>query len=599
MVRLWSAPKGPGCWLCKGKDTRACPCCKYKAQRPEAKTPEFIQDMYSRESTLPVSDRLAHTLYLDVASFGAKKDQPVVPPPRTKRQLGFSFDAAPRKRRRADATRANQHRTGADEPDPCPVGVVRLRRFMQTLEILRGREGKDVYFDENERIVKMYTATLLPQIVGAAEFTKHSPLLYKIIGVEDYSHIGFLVWITSRQSGKTTVLARIIAALILTAIRSTIDFIGIYSTTQARTSAVLDEAKEYVRYVETSTVAQSRFEQIGMVHPIVIEKDNMFVFRVSSMAVSNVMTTTVARPSKADSCRGDAFDIAVGDEFCFLEAKMWNKFLKPLFAVTDRVLMLASTPADPEKHAHAFIEEQQENNKRGEHKFHVVNHSLMCDHCFENKRLHCSHRLYLLPPWKGHYNIRSLLKSVPKGGEDAFMAEFYGRPYCDTSAYFPRRIVQLCLNQLPTSARNIELPSDPLITIAVDPPAAHGMGLFATVRDTTGRTIIIGADEVDMNRTEPKQVEMCVSNFTQKVLSLELFRRIRASAHVRSIRVLPAVECNNNAILSKSVVNAISQTAQTLRCKVLMPFTKDVWGKDVSDGIGMVTTENTKMRAIL
>jgi hypothetical protein len=477
-----------------------------------------------------------------------------------------------------------------------PISVIRLRRFQRAYAILCTLPGKDIPFHENDQIARILTATHLKVIVGDDDAAEHALVLHGMIDTIDYSSIEYLVWVTSRQQGKTTVLARFAACLLITGLMNVDEFINVYSTTKNRSCGLLAEAKAYVDWIMINPDVQERLAEIGLVHPLTIPLENQERFKVSSMAEPNVWVTIRGRPAAPNSCRGEAPRVVLADEFAFLQDNMWKKMLRPLFSISERVGTLATTPGPVDSETAVFMKITEVNMKKGMNNFYLINHSFMCDTCQKNRWMTCYHMMYLLPPWKSHFRIQAILQTVPEKDRADFLAEMYGRAYDTDSQYFPESVVTASLIGRPRVSR-VALGTDRIIVIACD-PASHevsSIGFSAMVYDAYGRLIIIGHAEIPMQKCETAQVQICISAFTERVLSLKMFRR---GVGAPRMRVLPVVEANNCGIISKSIVTAIHETATGLGAEVLMPFTRELWGVGVCEETGIYTTETTKMRAI-
>lgn len=94
-------------------------------------------------------------------------------------------------------------------------------------------EGAD-RFAENEEMLRRFTATHLRLIVGREEYNKHQATLLSIIDSKnDLSKLVHLTWITNRQNGKTTTLAKFLAAMAMVSPCGG-PLIYVYSTTRDR-----------------------------------------------------------------------------------------------------------------------------------------------------------------------------------------------------------------------------------------------------------------------------------------------------------------------------------------------------------------------------
>jgi len=176
------------------------------------------------------------------------------------------------------------------------------------------------------------------------------------------------------------------------------------------------------------------------------------------------------------------------------------------------------------------------------------------------------------------------------------ISQIFGRMYDADDSYFPNAITTATFVDAPRIAQ-FAVQDRPVITIAVDPPSSQvsSMGICATIMSKSGTTLLIGAAEIKAERCNVVQIEMICSTFTQKVLQLSLFHRISRD----HLRILPIVECNNCAILSGSIVETIVTTASVVGVASIMPFQRSFFKTGISDNIGIITTDNSKLADIL
>ena len=108
----------------------------------------------------------------------------------------------------------------------------------------------------------------------------------------------------------------------------------------------------------------------------------------------------------------------------FTSPSFWFTFAVPLMMVKDRRFTCTTTPPPPKTFFDDFVTGIKANMKRGDNFFELVNHSLSCAACIDRgDALRCSHRLYLLPPWKPLLNLGSLMATMPKRRADEFAQE--------------------------------------------------------------------------------------------------------------------------------------------------------------------------------
>ena len=119
-----------------------------------------------------------------------------------------------------------------------------------------------------------------------------------------------------------------------------------------------------------------------------------------------------------------ALQLGLFDEVAFTSPSFWFTFAVPLMMVKDRRFTCTTTPPPPKTFFDDFVTGIKANMKRGDNFFELINHSLSCASCIDRgDALRCSHRLYLLPPWKPLLNLGSLMATMPKRRADEFAQE--------------------------------------------------------------------------------------------------------------------------------------------------------------------------------
>lgn len=74
---------------------------------------------------------------------------------------------------------------------------------------------------------------------------------------------------------------------------------------------------------------------------------------------------------------------------------------------------------------------------------------------------------------------------------------------------------------------------------------------------------------------------------------------VDAGKRCTNIEVIPVVECNNCGFISGSIVKAIKTAATSRGCRYTMPYTKDKFPMSIVEHIGVLTTEDNKMAALV
>lgn len=181
-----------------------------------------------------------------------------------------------------------------------------------------------------------------------------------------------------------------------------------------------------------------------------------------------------------------------------------------------------------------------------------------------------------------------------------FNAEVYGRIYDAQESYFPEPLVDAILCRKPQTksfTQDTSIEGATFIYIGIDPPSHNvsSMGLSAITYSSQGQAIIIGIAEISAKRCQTAEIQMCVTHFTKQVIMVPILRR----THRQNIVIIPIVECNNCGILSASIVAAIRQATTDSAAAFLNPFTSKNYAKEINNDIGYLTTEDSKLRAIL
>ena len=193
------------------------------------------------------------------------------------------------------------------------------------------------------------------------------------------------------------------------------------------------------------------------------------------------------------------------------------------FTVGGRVFTLATTPPALDSFFDDFCKKIRSENEQGKYFFQLTNHSLVCEKCIEKDPQQCSHKLYLVPPWKSIARFENLRRMVPGKQREEFSAEVFGVLKRSSTNYFPAKIVHATLNWTNSKhVREINFvglssadTSTFVIFVAID-PASHqksSMGLSAISYTDTGQIVLLGISEVPMQSSDLLQCQMICERF--------------------------------------------------------------------------------------
>lgn len=121
--------------------------------------------------------------------------------------------------------------------------------------------------------------------------------------------------------------------------------------------------------------------------------------------------------------------------------------------------------------------------------------------------------------------------------------------------------------------------------VAID-PASHGVSDFAGCAFTineSGVHTIIGMFNVNMNRCQTTEIQYVVHQFLQRIRSIV----------PPSSTLVPIIECNNNEILSMSILRVFESYGN-----FIVAFEKERFESCITPGVGVWMTHSNKMGAI-
>lgn len=491
-------------------------------------------------------------------------------------------------------TKVIQSTSNSNLENSVKPGVMRLLKFVKMIEFMSKAPWANMSFSVNEGMIQRLIASHLSLIVGVSYWKDEKAALYRIIdSINDMSNIQNVVWVTNRQQGKTSTLAKFLAVLSLLSPTGG-NLVCVYSTSLDRAQELCRAAKKYIYWAIHDKGCQLFFESIGFVIPSLVQ-DNERAYAVRSQY--NTVNTVIARPKNPDSCRGDAPKAAIFDEIGFVTGDFWYKFAYPLLQVGKRVFTCATTPPPSSSFFSVFIENILDRNKAGDFFFLLINHSLVCINCQTTGNAEkCVHKLGLVPPWKSLLRFTQMKKLVPAKRMGDYQAEVYGVLQPDGGRYFPAKLVDTCIVNRKVIEKNIIVKENAVVYVAVD-PASHfrsTMGLAAITYTEDGRIIILGLSAVPVQKCEMIQIQMVIQGFIERLSRHPWF----TSFNARNMRLIPIIECNNNEIVASTILVGIRASANMCGYTVLMPFTRDYFQGNITENLGIWTTDVNKLAAI-
>jgi len=178
----------------------------------------------------------------------------------------------------------------------------------------------------------------------------------------------------------------------------------------------------------------------------------------------------------------------------------------------------------------------------------------------------------------------SAIKALMPANRSAdFAAEIFGVMKDTFHSYLPEKILKAAFEHRARITVSIfPMGMSPTVWVGID-PASHGvsdLGLSAIVAHD-GCVVVIGVASINVHRCEIIQVQAIIAMFLERL-------RKHPWVSVRSMFV-PIVECNNNEVLALSIVRVFGDYGP-----VWMPFTSEHFPRNISEGIGVWTTDSTK-----
>lgn len=451
-------------------------------------------------------------------------------------------------------------------------GEREVARFLRLVDLIHQVPWANKSFEPNERILRQLMCGHLELIVGQAVAKAHGNRLRKLI--DPTARDSHLVWVTNRQQGKTTTMAKFLAALSIASPRGG-NLVFVYSTSLDRAQEVLRAVKSIIHHL----LKEKKLDALGFPN-VKITRDNEIMYAISTFGTENVVR---ARPKNIASCRGDAPGSVMIDEIAFIEKSFFEQFVRPLTQIGGRAFTFITTPPPRDSWFQQFLDLIVEANKRGDYHFYLESHSLVCSECAEHGVPdRCTHNLGYVPRWKSLMTLHAMLALVPANERETYQTEVLGVISNKSDSYIDSRLVEALLQADRTAP-----PLAKEVYVAVDPASHKGaaMGMVAfSIDQKTGQKIFLGAASVPLLRAEQTQCEMTISQF---------MTRLRSVRALRESTILPIIECNNNEVAAHSILLSI-QKFQPVRNWVSAQMFK----KYITPEVGVYTTHETKAAAL-
>lgn len=458
----------------------------------------------------------------------------------------------------------------------------KLVKFLRLIDHLGNAPWASSMFDANTAVLNRLTASHIGLITGV---DRPSPELYALIAGPDsgLERCENLVWITNRQQGKTTTMGKFIAALAMQ-VQNGGTLACVYSTKQDRAAELCKAAKEYMYWMQSPAGSHPDWPVLEFV------RDNERLFEIRTGPPGSPTALVCARPKNADACRGDAPAAAFFDEIAFTSADFWYKFALPLLQIRGRRFTCTTTPPPPKSFFDSFCDLIRAANEKDETFFELLNHSLACETCIDGgEAARCCHRLHLVPPWKSLLQFNSIGSLMPKNRAADYAAEVFGVMKHDYNAFLPGKLVDACLRDRAPTTMPIEPPrkGEPLtVWVGID-LAGHSkseMGLCAIV-GSSGKIVVIGVASVKCDACQVVELQIIIRVFLERI-------REHPWIAPESI-VVPIIECNLNEVLASSLCAVFKSSPP-----FFMPFTRERFAAFITPGVGVWTSEDTKLASI-
>lgn len=469
--------------------------------------------------------------------------------------------------RRITFHQAGQTRIHSTQSGPTSLGIQRYMRFLDVLSLIRKSEGVNVPFQKNDYVMKCLIYSHLTLIVGTDTRTNDITSVKELIGLDTI--IRNLIWITSRQNGKSTLVSVFITALLATSVH-TGSLVNIYATDIHRTGVILSEVKRLLTHL-----IGTQYE------PKIIVNTKT---QIELITIDNIQHECMARPRTVDGCRGDSAAANIFDEASFVKKDFVIKFAFPLLPNNKCIFTFVSSPPSHDTYFHELILDVMAGSSLHSRFFTYINHSIVCPSCTElDNPAKCTHKLDTIPPWKSVIKLALTEKLLPHSERNAFLTEMLGTlKKQEGSMFIPKLINALEQRDLLTTSCLSHFTN---IYVAIDPPShlKSSMGICAMAFGTSGEIVVLALSLCRATRADVEKLCIVVKH---------LIRDLRNHPWVNASMVIKAIiECNNNEIMARSLLNSIA----SMGGRMDVPWTRENgYSKFVAPGLGVYTTDVVK-----
>lgn len=565
------------CLLCPLKLASPCPGCVYlkSPRQPPPNISDELRNDFCQRCSLPHAADQASLHFIDHIF------RPSTQASSRKRTLNKATDTFANVSKRLKTTKA--------EVEGQPDAVVRLVRFMKLARLLLRCEFSNKIFDVNEVIFRVWMVTHINGIVGIDNFRSNENKLMSILNIHTISilHIRHVLWVTSRQQGKTLLFARFCACLLMLSPINA-DLMDMYSTTLRKSSDMLKWTRRYIKECMDNRRIVVELENLGMQVPK-LTTDNKKELGVRACVAPHGVNVMYALSCDVENNRGNNSMFIGVDEGSWVGMDLITVMIAPLLAAPHRTMTILTTPPEADNKFNLFIDKIIEDGRKSAITY--INHVHKCSRCISSGAARCVHRLWLTPDHKSILGTQIILRSMPDEEREKLEREFYGEVKPGAHPYFNESVLRRCLFDTP-EIDVLAAPARVNILIYVDLPSHDNSwgGIAAVTHSIGGMTVVLGSCEFPAEESAAVEIETIVRLFTDAVFKHPSIRMIDK----RRFRLIPAPEANNNGILARTMMNNFKAFAQDMGIEMFMPWSHRYVSKEIIEDCGPLASESNK-----
>lgn len=447
-------------------------------------------------------------------------------------------------------------------------GMARLKVFLKVLALTSKTNRTSGWFGPGEYLLRILTLAHLRYIVGDEYYDDEFIELARLINAVDNRPANVL-WNAARQVGKTTIMTRMLTALIMVGIDHGAS-VYLYCTTIETACGLLTRSK---LILHSSKLKTSKY------YPTILYENE------SKLVVRTIYGNTAiyrARPGLPRTCRGDEPSIVWVDEAQSINNSLYREHIIAMMQNPKRVVMMVGTPPKYDSYLNDVIDGIKRGLDYGVKTMRYIDYGRVCEHCQElDIPEECVHMLWLVPDWVSVRRLEDARTMNENISDEAYLMETIGHQGKYKGALLPRSLLKFSFEAEPfkefTRIRN-----DSPWYISIDPPQ-HGSsqcGITAFIRADVG-IIYIGLS--------------CIVSITEAdILKLQNFiigfmEAVRKLPFIKQRRCVPLIETNGADYVSKALYNGVCQVGP-----IENKFLYNNKIQDVKTGFGVLTTEANK-----